>query len=379
MAYIGFLVGFIGSAPFAWGLLAEQLDAGRFARGLWYFFGIVTTAGIFAGIVGLGIGAATGVLWEQLHRHRRHAKLNQAERLAAAERTDAATDVAEGAVPERSFSEPPRLQLVSTAEARMVSGAGTISVASPFGARPLELDLLGIRGKREDEPNDWNDRMTQELWTTVDRYIVDALSLADPVLEAAQEASDAAGLPAIQVSAAQGRFLEIVARMQGARRILEIGTLGGYSTIWMARALSSGGKLVTLEVDPKHAEVAVSNFERAGLADRIEMRLGGALDTLPRLAQERAGPFDLVFIDADKASIPAYFDWSLRMSRPGTVIIVDNVVREGAVIDAESADASVQGVRRLNELMASDPRIISTVLQTVGVKGYDGFAVALVK
>ena len=221
--------------------------------------------------------------------------------------------------------------------------------------------------------------MTQELWTSVDRYVVETLGLDDPVFAAVQEASDAAGLPAIQVSAAQGRFLEIVARMQGARSILEVGTLGGYSTIWMARALPRVGRLVTLEVDPGHAKVAALNFDMAGLADLIELRLGDALETLPQLAKEAAGPFDLVFIDADKANIPVYFEHAIGMSRPGTVIIVDNVVRDGAVIDGDSTDASVQGVRLLNEMMARDTRIVSTVIQTVGVKGYDGFAMALLR
>jgi len=220
--------------------------------------------------------------------------------------------------------------------------------------------------------------MTQELWSSVDSYIVGALSLADPELEAAQAASDAAGLPPIQVSAAQGKFLEILARMQSARRILEVGTLGGYSTIWMARTLPDDGVVVTLEVDPKHAEVASSNFRNAGVASRIDLRIGNAVETLPLLAAEKPEPFDLIFIDADKPSNPIYFDWGLKMSRAGTLIIVDNVVRDGAVIDAESEDASVIGVRRLNDMMAANSDIVSTVLQTVGVKGYDGFAMAYV-
>ncbi|MGK2960578.1 MAG: O-methyltransferase [Gemmatimonadaceae bacterium] len=220
--------------------------------------------------------------------------------------------------------------------------------------------------------------MSSELWTSVDEYIDDVLGLADPVLVSAQQAAEEAGLPAIAVSAAQGRFLEIVARMVGARRILEIGTLGGYSTIWMARALPGDGSIVTLEIDRKHASVASSNFERAGFGDRIEVRVGSALETLPRLAAEGAGPFDLTFIDADKANIPAYFEWALKMSRPGAVIIVDNVIRDGAVIDSGSEDESVRGVRRLNEMMAANSGLRSTLLQTVGAKGYDGFAIALV-
>jgi predicted O-methyltransferase YrrM len=221
--------------------------------------------------------------------------------------------------------------------------------------------------------------VSQDLWTSVDEYIVDALGLADPVFAEVQQACDEAGLPPIQVSAAQGRLLEILVRMMGARRVLELGTLGGYSAIWMARGLPHDGKLVTVELDPRHAAVASSNFERAGVSDTVELRVGTALETLPLIAEEREGPFDFFFIDADKANIPEYFGWALRMSREGSVIIVDNVVREGAVIDAASEDASVKGVRRLNEILAREPRVDSTVLQTVGVKGYDGFAMALVK
>lgn len=220
--------------------------------------------------------------------------------------------------------------------------------------------------------------MTQDLWTSVDNYITETLLGSDDATERAVEASDAAGLPSIQVSAAQGKLLEIIARVQGAKRILEVGTLGGYSTIWMARALPADGRLVTIEIDPKHAEVAESNIQRAGLSQKVEVLVGNARDILPDVARRGKPPFDLSFIDADKPSIPVYFDWALRMSRPGSLIIVDNVVREGAVIDAASEDASVQGVRRLNEIMAADPRITSTVIQTVGIKGYDGFSIALV-
>ncbi len=166
--------------------------------------------------------------------------------------------------------------------------------------------------------------------------------------------------------------------MQNAKRILEIGTLGGYSTIWMARALPQDGKLITIEIDAKHAAVAAKNLERASVADRVEVITGSALDVLPALAARNDAPFDMTFIDADKASIPAYFDWAMQMSRPGSVILVDNVVREGAVIDAASHDAAVVGVRRLNDMMAADPRITATVIQTVGVKGYDGLAIAFV-
>lgn len=216
--------------------------------------------------------------------------------------------------------------------------------------------------------------MSQEQWSQVDRYIEEALVQPDAALAAALDASRAAALPDIQVSAAQGKLLGILARTVGARSILEIGTLGGYSTIWLARALSPGGRVITLELDQKHAEVARANFARAGLVDRIELRLGSALETLPRLAAEQRGPFDLFFIDADKRSIPEYFDWALRLSRPGSLIIVDNVVRRGAVADASSDDPAVQGVRRFNQRAASEPRVIATALQTVGNKGYDGLA-----
>ena len=192
------------------------------------------------------------------------------------------------------------------------------------------------------------------------------------------QASSEAGLPPISVSPTQGKLLNLLARVRGARAILEIGTLGGYSAIWMARALPADGRLVTLEVDPKHADVARASIARAGLAERVEVRLGPALDTLQRLGAENAGPFDLIFIDADKPTLPEYFRWALRLSRPGTLIAIDNVVRDGAVIDSGSLDASVQGVRRLNELMASEPRVSATAIQTVGAKGYDGFALALV-
>ena len=221
--------------------------------------------------------------------------------------------------------------------------------------------------------------MTQDTWSAVDEYVVQALGLAEPLFADVQQACDEAGLPPIQVSAAQGKFLEILVRMTGARRVLELGTLGGYSAIWMARALPAEGKIVTVELDPKHAAVASSNFERAGVSDKVELRVGSALETLPLIAESREGPFDLFFIDADKANIPAYFEWALRMSRAGSVIVVDNVVREGAVIDAASDDPSVKGVRRLNEMLAAETRVDSTVLQTVGVKGYDGFAIAFVR
>ena len=218
----------------------------------------------------------------------------------------------------------------------------------------------------------------QDTWSAVDRYLSDALLPHDEALEAALASSVAAGLPQIHVAPNQGKLLQLLARAVGARRILEIGTLAGYSTIWMARALPPGGRLVTLEFDAKHAEVARGNIAHAGLADAVELRLGRALETLPRLAAEGAEPFDFMFIDADKPSIPDYVAWALKLSRPGSMIVIDNVVREGAVIDAASADAAVQGVRRMNELLAREPRLSATAIQTVGSKGYDGLAIAIV-
>jgi predicted O-methyltransferase YrrM len=220
--------------------------------------------------------------------------------------------------------------------------------------------------------------MTQEVWTAVDQYINEVLFPSDPVLDSTIEASTAAGLPNIQVSPPQGKLLHLLARLQGARNILEIGTLGGYSTIWMARALPLGGRLVTLEADTKHAEVARANFARAGLANVIELLLGPALETLPRVAAEGRGPFDLIFIDANKNNMPEYFDWAMKLSRPGSVIIADNVIRDGAVMDATSKDPDIQGVRRFNECLAAESRVSATEIQTVGSKGYDGFALGVV-
>jgi predicted O-methyltransferase YrrM len=220
--------------------------------------------------------------------------------------------------------------------------------------------------------------MSQELWTAVERYLNEHLLPADPVLEAVRRASHEAGLPAIEVSPGQGKLLQLIARVHGSRNILEIGTLAGYSTIWFARALPAGGRIVTLELDPNHAEVARANFARAGVAERIELRLGPALETLPQLEREKRGPFDLVFIDADKEHNAEYFTWALKLSRPGAVIVVDNVVRRGNVIEKGSTDGSVQGARRLMELLANEPRVDATALQTVGKKGYDGFLVAVV-
>jgi predicted O-methyltransferase YrrM len=220
--------------------------------------------------------------------------------------------------------------------------------------------------------------MSRETWDIVDRYINDTLVGSDPVLEAAVQASVEAGLPEIAVTPSQGKLLHLLALATRARRVLEIGTLGGYSAIWLGRALPPDGRLVTLEADPKHAEIARANLDRAGLTEKVEIRLGAALDTLPKLAAEGEGEFDLVFIDADKANIPEYVTWALRLSHPGSMLVIDNVVRDGKVVDEFSDDADVRGVRRANDLLAADPRISATVLQTVGLKGYDGLAIALV-
>ncbi|WP_406014923.1 O-methyltransferase [Streptomyces sp. NBC_00984] len=220
--------------------------------------------------------------------------------------------------------------------------------------------------------------MTLARWTEVDDYFNGLLVGPDEALDAAVEASEAAGLPAIQVAANQGKLLNLLARLQGAHTVLEIGTLGGYSTIWLARALPEGGKVVTLEADPGCAEVARGNIERAGLADVVEIRVGRALDTLPELAAQGYGPFDVVFIDADKPSNPDYLAWSLKLTRPGSLIVADNVVRDGEVVDGASEDPKVQGVRRFTELVAAEPTLTATALQTVGSKGYDGLLMALV-
>ena len=220
--------------------------------------------------------------------------------------------------------------------------------------------------------------MNLETWTAVDRYLNDLFVPPDPALDAALEASAAAGLPSINVTPNQGKLLQLFARMNQARNILEIGTLGGYSTIWLARALPPGGRLITLESEPKHAEIARTNLARAGVAGMVELRLGRALDTLPRLTAEGCGPFDMIFIDADKQSYADYFTWALKLSRRGTLIIADNVVRKGAVTDADSGDPLVQGVRHFHELLAAEKRVSATVIQTVGSKGHDGFAIGLV-
>ena len=220
--------------------------------------------------------------------------------------------------------------------------------------------------------------MTLKVWNAVDQYINDQLVSTDPALRAALQDSKAAGLPQINVSPSQGKLLQLLAQVQGARSILEIGTLGGYSTIWLARALPRDGRLISLEAEPKHVEVARANIKRAGLADNVEIRCGRALDTLPQLVAENRGPFDLVFIDADKPGYPDYLEWALKLSRRGSLIIADNVVRDGAVADSASRDPGVRGVRRFIEMLAAEPRVSASVIQTVGSKGYDGFAMALV-
>jgi predicted O-methyltransferase YrrM len=220
--------------------------------------------------------------------------------------------------------------------------------------------------------------MSPEQWTAVDGYINDLLLPVDMALDRALRASEAAGLPSINVTPNVGKLLQLLARLHGARSILEMGTLGGYSTIWLARALPEDGRLITLEVNPTHAEVARDNIARAGLAGKVELRLGQALDTLPQLEREGRGPFDLTFIDADKPATADYFRWAMRLSRRGSLIVVDNVVRKGAVIDAASDDPNVQGVRRFYDALAAEPRASATAIQTVGRKGYDGIAIALV-
>lgn len=221
--------------------------------------------------------------------------------------------------------------------------------------------------------------MSESLQHDVDAWIESTLGLADPDLEAALADARAAGLPEIQVAPNQGRMLQLFARAVGARRILEIGTLGGYSTIWLARALPADGVLVTLELEPRHAEVARANLRRARLAERVEVRVGPALESLRVLAGEGAAPFDFVFVDADKPALPEYFEWSLRLARPGALLVFDNVVREGKVLDAASDDPAVHGVRALMERLAAEPRVEATAVQTVGIKKHDGFALAFVR
>jgi predicted O-methyltransferase YrrM len=220
-------------------------------------------------------------------------------------------------------------------------------------------------------------KAAQKIWNEVDRYF-DRLIPPDPVFDAALAANRKAELPAIDVTPLQGKFLELLVRITGARSVLEIGTLGGYSTLWLARALPQGGQVVTLELEPRHAEIARANLQNAGMADRVDVCVGRAADLLRALVAGNTVPFDLIFIDADKASYPEYLDWSLKLSRPGTVIVADNVVRDGRVIEPDNPDPNIQGVRRFTDLVAAEPRLSSTVLQTVGSKGYDGFALAIV-
>jgi predicted O-methyltransferase YrrM len=218
-----------------------------------------------------------------------------------------------------------------------------------------------------------------DQWKTVETYLTDHLVPKDDVLESALLASNEAGLPAIAVSPNEGKMLHIYAKMTGAKKILELGTLGGYSTIWLARALPEGGKLISLEFDPKHAEVARKNVERAGLSGKVDIRVGAALDLLPKLEAEKAGPFDFFFIDADKENIPHYLTWALKLSRPGSVIVVDNVIRDGRVADESLDDKNIKGVQKLLDMLATENRVVASAVQTVGSKGYDGIAVIRVE
>jgi predicted O-methyltransferase YrrM len=220
--------------------------------------------------------------------------------------------------------------------------------------------------------------VVQPLWASVDRYFGELLAPTDEKLESVVKANRKARLPAIDVTPLQGKFLHVLIQMTQAKRVLEIGTLGGYSTIWMARALPKGGRIVSLEFSPRHAEVARANLHCAGLLGRVEIRVGPALESLPVLKSKGAGPFDLIFIDADKENNPNYLQWALKLSRRGTVIIVDNVVRQGGVVEAKSSEPDIVGTRRCLEMMAREPRLSAVALQTVGEKGLDGFAMAVV-
>ena len=221
--------------------------------------------------------------------------------------------------------------------------------------------------------------MSQQLFESVDQYINNLLALEDAALEATVLSIYDHGIPQISVSPNQGKFLQVLAYMCSAKKILEVGTLAGYSTIWLARALPEGGKLVTIEYDPLHARVAGENIERAELAEKVDIRVGKAIDVLPDLLSEQAGPFDLIFIDADKPPYPEYYEWALKLSRPGTIIVADNVIRAGQVLDPDHTDERVQGVQRLNELLSKDDRVHATILQTVGAKEHDGMAIMVVK
>lgn len=220
--------------------------------------------------------------------------------------------------------------------------------------------------------------MSGKLWGRVDDYIVDRLVNEDDALKAALAANAAAALPAMDVSAAQGKFLNLMVRITGAKRVLELGTLGGYSTIWMAKALPANGRLVTLEYDPKHAEVARKNIDGSGIGDKVTIHVGAAVDTLPVVAAQNPEPFDFIFIDADKPSNPIYLDWAIKLGRPGTVIILDNVIRDGKVLDPDNTDPRIIGTRAAYDIIGSHPRLSATALQTVGSKGWDGFAIMVV-
>lgn len=220
--------------------------------------------------------------------------------------------------------------------------------------------------------------MTQETFSAVDAYLLDHLIPSDPILEATLRESDRAGLPKIQVSATQGKLLQLLVQIKAARSILEIGTLGGYSTTWLARGLPEDGHLVSLEINPKHAEVAIANIARAGFADVVSVRVGPALESLAQLVAEQAGPFDFIFIDADKPNNPNYLEWSLQLARPGTVIVVDNVVRNGSIANPHSTDSNVIGAQQFFDLAAKTSRLSATTIQTVGSKGYDGFCLGIV-
>lgn len=221
--------------------------------------------------------------------------------------------------------------------------------------------------------------MTDALWSQVDDYIVDKLVKEDATLAAALAANTAAGLPAMDVSAAQGKFLNLMVRISGARTVLELGTLGGYSTIWMAKALPDDGKLVTLEFEPHHAEVARRNIDAAGVGDKVTIHVGAAVDTLPIVATENSVPFDFIFIDADKPNNPTYLDWAIKLSRRGTVIILDNVIRDGKVLEPDPTDPRIIGTRAAYDMIGTHPRLQATALQTVGSKGWDGFAIMVVE
>lgn len=220
--------------------------------------------------------------------------------------------------------------------------------------------------------------VSQERWSAVDDFIDGQFVQPDAILDDVLAASSAAGLPSIAVSPSQGKLLCILAKAIGARRILEVGTLGGYSAIWLARALPAGGTLVTIEVEPRHADVARRNFQRAGVASKVDVQVGPALDVLDQISREHAAAFDFTFIDADKVNYPAYLEWAIKLSRPGSLIVGDNVVRDGEIINAESNDPAVQGMRRFLAILSADPRVEATAIQTVGVKGYDGLAIARV-